>query len=255
MHWQRLADGRGIAVVMVDNGPYVWEFTDSNSPAVPYNPKKFGEGPTAVPLPPADREDPVCFAISPDGKTLYAVKVWGVSSGAEVRVIAKALDSWIEALALSPDGRRMLSGSQDLTALLWDGSFASAVPSTDAAPQPEALLDRLVAGLDADAQPQRDKAMRELDALGESAVAGLTLRAARISSPEARQRLGKLLAKYDSAAPTLDRLREERALELLEQMNTPDARALLADLAKGAPGARLTRAATDSLRRAKLIAN
>ena len=62
--------------------------------------------------------------------------------------------------------------------------------------------------------------------------------------------LGHALGAAD--APVLaagDRLRAVRAVAVLERVGTPDAKALLGRLAKGAPAARLTREATDALRR------
>jgi hypothetical protein len=52
-----------------------------------------------------------------------------------------------------------------------------------------------------------------------------------------------------SASP--EHTREARALELLEHLRTPEATALPKELAKGAPGARLTEEARAALKRAE----
>ena len=59
----------------------------------------------------------------------------------------------------------------------------------------------------------------------------------------------QFLNKHDRATPTPEQLRETRALEMLEQHDTPESRAVLAELAKGAANARLTRSAAASLAR------
>jgi hypothetical protein len=65
---------------------------------------------------------------------------------------------------------------------------------------------------------------------------------------EMRQRLEQLLRKVEpSRSP--DRLREVRAIEVLEHIGTSEAEQLLQTLAKGAPEARLTQEAKASLER------
>lgn len=65
-------------------------------------------------------------------------------------------------------------------------------------------------------------------------------RVAATESPEVRQRAAAFLKRFDPAVPPAARVREVRAVELLEAVGTPEAKALLADLAKGAPGVPLT---------------
>lgn len=91
--------------------------------------------------------------------------------------------------------------------------------------------------------------MRELLRFGESAAPGLRARRAEQEYAEARKRIDELLAILQPSDDAPERLRQERALELLERLNTPDARAVLEDLAKGEPTANLTRRAAHSLGR------
>jgi hypothetical protein len=67
------------------------------------------------------------------------------------------------------------------------------------------------------------------------------------SAGEARRRLKALVDRLDK--PTAEELRRSRALEVLEQIDSDDARRLLKDLAKGEPAARFTLEARDTLRR------
>jgi WD40 repeat protein len=240
---------------------------------------------------------------SPDGRTVYcaggdgAIHVYEAATG-KIRHSLPGHRDYIAAMTCSRDGRRLLTGSGDMTALLWDVSLAAgakenAHPPTELlaalrgedaaaayaamarlsakpteavalfrgalkpATKPaaaDALLDRLTADLADESFAAREKASRELDALGGSAVEGMRQRLLKTPSPEARRRIAKYIDKHDPAPLLPERLLEERGLELLEHVNTPESRALLAKLAKGAAGASLTRAAAESLKRAEDIA-
>ncbi|HZU34933.1 MAG TPA: hypothetical protein VFA18_03440, partial [Gemmataceae bacterium] len=92
----------------------------------------------------------------------------------------------------------------------------------------------------------RQKATRELAHLGESVEPILQQALAAKPAPEARRRLKRLLEELSTLRG--DRLRDLRAVEVLEQIGTPDARQLLANLTHGAPG-KLTEAAQTALAR------
>jgi hypothetical protein len=124
--------------------------------------------------------------------------------------------------------------------------------------KPIALPDRqrveqLILGLDSDDFSVRDLAARELEGLGDAAADVLQKALQRKPTPEARRRLKDLLEMNQPGKTfPLERLRWVRAVEVLERTATPEARALLGRLAKGAPSARLTReaqAARERLRR------
>ncbi|HEY1378608.1 MAG TPA: c-type cytochrome domain-containing protein [Gemmataceae bacterium] len=84
-----------------------------------------------------DTDDSVlCLALSPDGKRLAAggcdrqVRVWDilppVNDGGLIKVAAKLEQTvedhadWVLGVAFSPDGRRLVTGSRDKTAKVWD---------------------------------------------------------------------------------------------------------------------------------------
>jgi WD40 repeat protein len=118
-------------------------------------------------------------------------------------------------------------------------------PAPGASPE---RLARLIGDLDGDRFEVRESAARELEALGEVAEAALRQVCAKGSSLEVRRRAEDLLEKL--ALPgSSERLRQWRALELLELTATPEARGLLEELAGGAPEAMLTREAKASLER------
>ena len=89
------------------------------------------------------KEQGLCVRFSPDGKLLAAsggqtsvphdkpwpsrIKVWDAGSHAELRTIEAHTNS-IPALAFSPDGKTLASGSMDQTVKLWD--TATQAPQT-----------------------------------------------------------------------------------------------------------------------------
>jgi hypothetical protein len=105
----------------------------------------------------------------------------------------------------------------------------------------------LLAGLDSDTFTVRQKATRELQALGELARPALKRALEKTSSIEVRQRAEKLLRNPKDLTP--DQLRGIRAVEVLERIATPEARSVLEALAKGLPEARLTEEAKAALKR------
>jgi hypothetical protein len=159
-----------------------------------------------------------------------AEKLWGAAGGED----AKAAFAAMAELAASPE--------QAVVVLRRQVKPAPAAP-TDAA------LDRLFADLGSVELATREKASAELNRLGGSAVPGVRKRLAENPSAEVRRRAGEFLKAFDSATPSPARLRELRAVELLEGLRTPEARKLLAELAAGAAGAPMTLDAAAALAR------
>jgi WD40 repeat protein len=109
---------------------------------------------------------------------------------------------------------------------------------------PAEKVDGWIKDLGSEAFSRRTRASAELAKLG--GLAEPALRKALANRPylEARRRIEKLLNDIQSEAPTsAERLRDLRAVELLERLPEPEAERLLQDLAAGAAGARLTREA------------
>ncbi|HEV3259806.1 MAG TPA: hypothetical protein VG013_23260 [Gemmataceae bacterium] len=110
-------------------------------------------------------------------------------------------------------------------------------------------IARLIADLDSKRFPTRKRATVELEAL--TKLAGPALRKALAGGPslEVRRRIEILLEKAKDSELPPAWVRLLRAVEVLEQVGTPEARKVLADLANGKPGARATREAKAALRR------
>jgi hypothetical protein len=282
-----IADNAGRAELRVEPGPpdrrlSLWELASGqrslevNCPAVP-----------------------VCCHSSPDGRLL----AWGDGDGGvglldllTGRVLRRFQGhrGAVRSLAFIHDGRVLVSGSEDTTALLWDvsacrprreksparrelGRLWERLAESDArqarqamvalcaspglsvpfladrlkpvSPPDSARMRRLLADLDNDRFEVRQKAVAELEGLGELAVSHLRKLLQRRVTLEARMRAERLLRRWAGSVLPPARLREVRAVAVLEFSDTPEARRLLGVLAKGAAEARLTQEAKAALRR------
>jgi hypothetical protein len=155
----------------------------------------------------------------------------------------------LEAAWASLAGEEAVAAHRALWRLVW--AREQAVPflkqHLHPVPAPDAhAVARRLGELDSDDFRVREQAMAGLARLGDR-VEG-DLQAARESaSSEASQRIDRLLQRLRLPSPA--HLQQLRALEALEQMGTPAARKLLAELAGGAAGAWLTREARASRER------
>jgi HEAT repeat protein len=109
-------------------------------------------------------------------------------------------------------------------------------------------IDQRIRDLNSDDYEVRRQATAELEAAVELAAPSLRQAVADTSSLEVRRRAHRLLEALD-ATTSPDRLRTLRAIAVLEHVGTPEARAFLAVLGRGASKARLTEAARASLYR------
>jgi WD40 repeat protein len=245
--------------------------------------------------------DASSLAFSPDCRLL----AWGGYGDPTLHVVEVASGrqrhrfpghlGFVRALTFSTDGRRLLSGSSDTTALIWDlagrvhqppvptaaevemlwkhlGSedaarAAQAIRQLAAAPdaaiemlrqrlRPAPIVDeghlaRLMTQLESDSFANRQKAIAELEKLGDQALPAY--RKALEGKPplEMRRHLEHLVEKAGPAWWDVsgERLRSLRAIEVLELAGTEEARAVLKTLAAGGEGARLTEQAKAALER------
>ena len=248
---------------------------------------------------------PVRSAFSADARYLAVVGrqeivLWELASAAAVRrfPVERGLMVRPCAIAFTPDGRRLITGEDDCSALVWDltGTGRAAGEATrplsadairriwdalagdDAAQAStagwelsdrrqqaiailrerlkpiqaadEAIVRALVAKLDAPVFADREAADKELGTLGDSAVPALRPALKAGLSTEQAQRVERLLAALKRAAPPSGRaMWELRGVQVLERIGSPEAKALLKELAGGVDGARLTIAAKEALGR------
>jgi WD40 repeat protein len=259
--------------------------------------------------------DTFAAAFSPDGKLLALAgqgefSLWDTATGQEVARVGRrpgtaaqtlapgvGQQGTITALVFSPDGKRLISGAADTTALVWDVAFLlregqrrradpslkqlerlwtdlggadaekayraiwsladakkGAVPFLAERLRPAPRVDnkriaQLVADLDSKRFGVRQRATKELDRLGEMAEPELKKVLDGAPGLELQRRVEQLLDKLAGPVTDPERLRALRAVEVLEQTSTPEARKVLAVLAGGAPQARLTREAQAALER------
>ena len=113
-------------------------------------------------------------------------------------------------------------------------------------------IPNLIAKLDHPKYNVREEAARELAKRGEVVEGDMQAALNKTASAEQRTRLEQLLAKLDPAVPPAGEvLRGLRCIWLLERIGTADAKKLLADVANGASGSRVTIEAKEAMQRLK----
>jgi WD40 repeat protein len=247
------------------------------------------------------------LTFSPDGRLLAlssfdfpgrkaAVRVYEVAAGVLRREFTGHTGP-VTALAFSPDRKRLASGSNDTTVLLWDltapdEEVATGKPTAEeldrlwaaladsdgraafkamrrlasASDEAAALLAKhvkaagggegdaiakLIAALDDDRFDVREAAQKDLLALGKSAEEPLKKALAAKPSAEVKRAIEYLLDKLKDKGqgPPADLVRALRAVEVLEDLGTPEAKKVLEELAKGGADAPQTAAAKEALGR------
>jgi WD40 repeat protein len=168
-------------------------------------------------------------AARPDAERLG--HLWGALSSQDAQKAAQAA----VALAASPEQAVELLGTK-----------CRPIPPSD-----QARLDRLIADLDSEQFETRVAAEQELGRLGRAAEPALRKALKGSSSAEQRRRIEHLLEPFDAATVPHQEVVDARAVEVLEWIGTAEAQRVLNELARGAPGARLTEEAEAARRRLK----
>ncbi|QJW94103.1 WD40 repeat domain-containing protein [Frigoriglobus tundricola] len=201
---------------------------------------------------------PTGVRFSPDGGRLcsfagdHTLLIWDVTgarlSPAPAPTSANA--AWADLLA--PDAKKGFAAIRYLAA-----DPPAAVRFVTAGVKPAAPVDpQVVAGLieklGSAEFAERERASKELAALAPAVPDQLRAAVGKSDSQEVRARLGAIVSRVSETKLSGEGLRAVRAVEVLEQIGTPDAQKVLAELAAGAPGSALTQNATAALGRLKL---
>jgi HEAT repeat protein len=112
-------------------------------------------------------------------------------------------------------------------------------------------IDELLGQLDDVQYKVRQKAIAELQKLGEQIVPAIDKALASNLPLEPRLRLQELRDRLTGVVLQGERLQVARAVEVLERIGTPEARQVLESLATGAPGALITVQAAAALERGR----
>jgi len=202
------------------------------------------------------------LAFSPDGKQLATagadgVILWNLARDEkplppDFKLSAKELESRWADLASNDGGKaytamRLLRADPPRSLPF----LQKHLTPKDAGPDPK-KVKQLIADLDADEFKKRESAAKELEDLGEAVEPALREALAAKPSLEVTRRLERLLKRLEEQRQTLtaEQQRDVRAVRVLEQVGTPEAKKLLGALSKKASGwwvKREARAALDRL--------
>jgi RNA polymerase sigma factor (sigma-70 family) len=195
-------------------------------------------------------------AFSPDGRRVLTASadttalIWDLGLPPEPRpkiLSDKALESLWGDLGDADAGR----ADAAIWALVAAPQQALALLKKNVRPMPDAPPDwrKWVKDLGSAQFAVREKASRELEALGERAYPVLKQELTGTPTLEVRHRIERLLGRLAYPLKSPDTIRELRAVEVLEHIGTEQAGQVLRALGKGAPGSRLTAEARASLER------
>jgi len=207
------------------------------------------------------REQIYSFAFSPDGTRLATgvqdgtCLVWDISSTEQKRPKSKPVDDeqiqkWWNDLA-GTDAKQAHQAIWGLTnhpeqalRLLREKVHSISMPLADE-------VEKQIAALGDASFAKREAAAKALEQFEELARPALEKAIAQSSSAEARRRAESLLNR-PSITQYSDKRRLIRAVEVLEQITTPESIQLLKLISKGAPEDLATRATADAITRVEI---
>lgn len=236
-------DGRSLATGYDDGSTRVWEVASGRE-------RIMFRGHWGAPLGLAYSPDGVLLA---SGSSDHTAIIWDVMGHTDatrqprVQLDRKSLnDLWAD--LASADASKAFRAIQLLVT-----SSQQSVPFLNDQIQPatagnQKRIAQLIADLDNESFEVRENGSRALMQIGEYAESSLRTALAGKPSAEVRRRAEAIVAELDPAKSPA-RLRQLRAIEVLEYIGTPEAKKLLEKLAAGAPEARLTQETKASIDR------
>jgi WD40 repeat protein len=191
------------------------------------------------------------ISASADGTAL----IWDVAEALELtsaeararRAERKPDDLWSD--LADDDAAQAETALRDLLAVPGEAVRLVRTHVKPVAPVEALKITRLIEELGSEHFETREEAARRLEELGEIAMSALHAAKDRPGSKERTRRIEQLLEKLDRPGLPGEEARRLRAVEILEQINTAEAREVLGNLAKGAADARLTRESKAALGR------
>jgi dipeptidyl aminopeptidase/acylaminoacyl peptidase len=241
-------DNKRLAVGAIDGSITVWELATGDAVAAFERHDGFVNG----------------LAWSPDGSRIASasqdgtVLVWDVpaKAGGKVADVA-AVGGFDEAFRLL--GTTDAANAQRGMDYLYRRPAEIVKQCTERISVPAAIpagrITKLIADLDDDDYPVRQAAVKELEMIGGEAVQALREVAEKSTNAEARKLSTEILNRVELTLPKPDELRVLRAIEMLESLATPEARALLTKWSSGPAGHRMTSEASHALTRLKAKGN
>ena len=197
----------------------------------------------------------VGIVFAPDGRTLASAHangtalVWDLLP-AEAKRTAPVSEEERERLWTALASRDAAEGYRAGWTLTNDAAGVVPMLSKRLRPTSAERLPCLIADLDAADFDRREAAHAELIRLGKQAGPALRQVVQETQSVEVRSQAQELLHRLESwADENPERLREERAVGVLERIGTAEAQAVLKALGEGAPEAPLTQQAKKALER------
>jgi WD40 repeat protein len=250
-HWnwtQRFSpDGRLLARLTSNDAVEVWDVVSGKQVAT------FQGHDSAV----------KAFAFTPDGAHIITASsdctllAWDVAGAVAAARAARQeypaptkkelADSWKD--LSSPDAQKAFTAIRTLVEAPDRAIALIRARVKSPTPLDAARVRRLLGELDSDTFAVRDRASRELQALGE--MAEVPIRRFLVGKPslEPARRAERLLDAVNQSRRSGELLRKMRAVEVLERIGSEEAREVLRQLGKGPAEAALTRDAAGALRR------
>jgi RNA polymerase sigma factor (sigma-70 family) len=237
-HFAFAPDGRSLAAVNLDGTATLFETTTGEKRHQFGKPDGAGVRPSPVRFfPPggmagSEPASPFRVNFSPDGRLLAvasegpAMRLWDVRTGKEVKQL-RGHQGGVVSLAFARDGKRLISGSLDTTALVWDtATLVAGAEPPRGGELPEGEAKQLWADLAANDAGRSFEALRRLGGAPNAAAALLRGRLQPRVAPEAKQ-VARLLDDLNSKSFAA-RKKATEELEKVGELVEAELRAALA---------------------------